>query len=79
MRRDATDKRVLNYCEEVLLFNSDVALLNARNWLNDQIISFALEYIYRETLRPLQQAEVTNFLQLVFTGILYVGGDSGSV
>uniref|UniRef100_A0A914XDS5 Protein SHQ1 homolog n=1 Tax=Plectus sambesii TaxID=2011161 RepID=A0A914XDS5_9BILA len=57
MPNDDGDKRVLNYCEEVLLFERDVRLLDDRNWLNDQIISFALEYIYQEILPSAKQAK----------------------
>ncbi len=59
MSRDV-DRRVLNYRHEAILFESDVQLLADHNWLNDQIVTFALLYLYYETLDSTQQQSVSN-------------------
>ncbi|VDK32136.1 unnamed protein product, partial [Anisakis simplex] len=48
------DRRVLSYGDTVL-YESDLQTLKEGTWLNDRIISFALEYLYDTMLNETQK------------------------
>lgn len=65
----AEDRIVLSY-HDALLKQSDVALLDGRHWLNDQIISFFFEYMSRDVHQDNESLlfvspEVTQCLKMV--------------
>ncbi|XP_054627962.1 sentrin-specific protease 8 isoform X1 [Dunckerocampus dactyliophorus] len=66
------DPVVLSY-QDSLLRRSDVSLLEGPNWLNDQIIGFAFEYLAGERFRILGEniifisPEVTQFIKCAST------------
>mmetsp|Transcript_40652 Transcript_40652/g.115088 ORF Transcript_40652/g.115088 Transcript_40652/m.115088 type:complete len:84 (-) Transcript_40652:240-491(-) len=59
----SSDRKVLSY-HDVLLRQADVALLKGPYWLNDQVMSFYLEYLNREKITGRQASSQPTFPHL---------------
>lgn len=64
----AADKVVLSY-HDALIHESDLRLLEGRNWLNDSLISFWFEYLHHEIFQGCREflfisPEVTQLLKM---------------